>query len=192
MDPETRALAFVIPAITLVVVALFAVGHLVTSLLGLPPILGEPLWLRFVGVPVVIVGLAQMAWLFRYRGFSDVLLSTFVTFKKLARRSPLEERSERSEPLVVAGPHRYVRHPLYLGVVVIVLGWAVVSDRTFVLLSAGFLFLWFRLVIAPYEERELKAIFGDEYVRYSRSVPSMIPFTKVRTRQRKRLAETRA
>ncbi len=191
MDPETKALAFVIPAITLVVVALFAVGYLITSLLGLPPVLGEPLWLRFVGVPVVIVGLGQMAWLFRYRRFRDVLVSTFVTFKKLAKRSPLEERSERREPLVVAGPHRYVRHPLYFGVVVMVLGWAVVSNRTFVLLSTGILFAWFRLVIAPYEEKELKAIFGREYVQYSESVPSMIPFTRLRTRQRKRPADIR-
>ena len=67
-----------------------------------------------------------------------------------------------------------------------VLGWAVVSDRTFVLFSTGILFAWFRLVIAPYEEMELKAIFGREYVQYSESVPSMISFTKARTRQRKK------
>jgi hypothetical protein len=162
------------------------VARVRAALLGLPPVLGEPLWLRFIGVPVVIVGLAQMAWLFRYRGFRNVLVSTFVTFKKLAKRSPLEERSERREPLVVAGPHRYVRHPLYLGVVVMVLGWAVVSDRTFVLLSTGILFAWFRLVIAPFEEMELRAIFGREHEQYSKSVPSMVPFTRVRTRQRAR------
>jgi uncharacterized membrane protein len=106
--------------------------------------------------------------------------------RALAKREPLEERSERREPLVVAGPHKYVRHPLYFGVVVMVLGWAVVSDRTFVLLSTGILFAWFRLVIAPYEEKELKAIFGHEYAQYSESVPSMIPFTRVRTGQRAR------
>lgn len=187
MDPETKALAYVIPAITLVIVVLFAVGYLITSLLGLPPGLGEPLWLRLIGAPIVIMGFAQMAWLFRYRGFRNVLVSTFVTFKKLAKRSPLEERSERREPLVVAGPHRYVRHPLYFGVVVMVLGWAVASNLTFVLLSTGILFAWFRLVIAPYEEIELKAIFGLEYVQYSKSVPSMIPFTKLRARQRVRV-----
>ena len=132
------------------------------------------------------MGFAQMAWLFRYRGFRNVLVSTFVTLRKLVKRSPLEERSARREPLVVAGPHRYVRHPLYFGVVVMVLGWAIVSDHTFVLLSTGILFAWFRLVIAPYEEMELKAIFGNEYVQYSESVPSMIPFTRVGTTQRKR------
>ena len=61
MDPETKALAYVIPAITLVVVALFAVGYLITSLLSLPPVLGEPLWLRFTGVPIVIAGFALSA-----------------------------------------------------------------------------------------------------------------------------------
>jgi protein-S-isoprenylcysteine O-methyltransferase Ste14 len=186
MDPETKALTFVIPAITLVIVVLFAVGYLITSLLGLSPVLGEPLWLRFIGVPIVVVGFAQIAWLFRYRRFRNVLVSTFVTFKKLVKRSSLEERSERREPLVVAGPHKYVRHPLYFGVVVMVLGWAIVSNRTFVLLSTGILFAWFRLVIAPYEEIELKAIFGSEYVQYSKSVPSMIPFTRVRAKLRKR------
>lgn len=185
MDPETKALVYVIPTIALVMVVLFAAGYLITSLLGLPSLVGEPLWVRLIGAPIVVAGLAQMGWLFRYREFRNVLVSTFVTFKKMAGRAPLNERLERREPLVIAGPYRYVRHPLYFGVVVMVLGWAIISNYTFVFVSAVLVFAWFRLVIAPYEERELKAIFGHDFEVYSKSVPSMVPFTKFKPRQPK-------
>ncbi len=184
MDKEAKALAYVVPIIALLVIALFAVGDLITLVLGLPTGLGEPLWLQFIGVIVLVLGFAQAGWLFRYRRFRNVLISTFVTFKKMARGTPLEERLERSEPLVVGGPHRYVRHPLYFGVVVMVLGWAIASNRTFVLVSTVILFGWFRLVVAPFEEKELKAIFGSDYGQYSERVPSMIPFTKPRRKRR--------
>lgn len=184
MNPETRALAYVVPFIALLLATLFAFGGLVTLVLGLPSGLSELLWLQPVGILILLTGFAQMAWLLRYRGIRSVLLSTFVTFRKLVKRIPLDEVLERKEPLVIEGPYKYVRHPLYLGVVVMVLGWAVFSDSTFVLVSTVVLFLWFRLLLGPFEEKELKAIFGPDYEQYSRRVPSMVPFTKLGSRRR--------
>jgi len=57
-------------------------------------------------------------------------------------------------------------------------GWGLLLDYTFLLLSAIFMFLWFNFVVAPFEERELIAMFGEEYEQYSNEVPRMIPFTK--------------
>ena len=84
----------------------------------------------------------------------------------------------RTESLVVQGPYKHVRHPLYLGVVSLIAGWSLLLDYTFLLLSAIFMFLWFNFVVAPFEERELKAMFGEDYEQYSKEVPKMIPFTK--------------
>lgn len=90
----------------------------------------------------------------------------------------MEERADRTEPLVIEGPSKYVRHPLYFAVVILVLGWWLLLDVTFLLLSTVPLLLWFNFVVAPFEEEELRAIFGEQYERYTEEVPRMIPFTK--------------
>jgi protein-S-isoprenylcysteine O-methyltransferase Ste14 len=70
----------------------------------------------------------MMAWTFRFRGATNLLVSTYATLKKMVKRTPLGEKSVRSEPLVVEGPYKYVRHPLYFGVVVMVSGWGLLTD----------------------------------------------------------------
>jgi len=75
----------------------------------------------------------------------------------------------------VAGPYRHVRHPLYSGVVLLTFGIALAVDRTAALLGAFLLFLWFALVLAPFEERELRLLFGEAYAEYMRRTPRLIP-----------------
>ena len=97
---------------------------------------------------------------------------------KMLGRTLMAERSDRTEPLVVAGPQRYTRNPLYFGVVLLVFGWGLYSASAYVLVAALLLVLWFRFVLIPFEERELLALFGEQYARYSEEVPMLIPFTK--------------
>jgi len=172
-----RAAVLAFPVIILVIFVLFGIAFLVTALLGLPPSLGLPLAVRAIGVLIMLAGLLVMGWLFRHRGPVNVLVSTYVTFMKIFRRTPMAERSDRTEPLVVSGPQRYVRHPLYAGVVVMTLGWALVASATFVLVATAVVFLWFRLLLIPFEEKELRALFGGEYEEYCERVPMMVPFT---------------
>jgi protein-S-isoprenylcysteine O-methyltransferase Ste14 len=175
-----KAAAVAFPTIALVILALFGASYAVTVVLGLPQTLALPMPVRVTGGAIVIAGLALMAWLFSHRGPSAVIVSTYVTFTKMFRRTPIAEPSGRTEPLVVTGPQRYVRHPLYAGVVVMTLGWAMVSSLTFVMVATVVVFLWFRLLLIPFEEKELRALFGDEYRKYCDQVPTMVPFTKRR------------
>jgi protein-S-isoprenylcysteine O-methyltransferase Ste14 len=94
------------------------------------------------------------------------------------RGNLLEERLSRTEPLVIEGTYRYVRHPLYFGVVVIVVGWWLLVDFSFLLVSAILLLLWFNFVVARFEEEELRAMFGERYQEYAKEVPRIIPFIK--------------
>ena len=119
-----------------------------------------------------------LGWLFKYRKPADILVSTYVTFSKVRRGNLLEERLSRTEPLVIEGPYRYVRHPLYFGVVVIVIGWWLILDYGFLLVSAFLLLLWFNFVVARFEEEELRAMFGERYQEYAKEVPGIIPFIK--------------
>ena len=174
------------PVIFLVIVVLvgglFALSLLISTLLALPFSLGLPIEVRLVGGAIVLAGLAMMGWVFRYRKPTDMMVSTYVTFVKLFTRTPVAERAERTEPLIVGGPQKYVRNPLYFGIVVMVLGWAVLMGNSFVFVATVFLLLWFGLVLIPFEERELQALFGEEWKRYSETTPMLIPFTKTRKR----------
>lgn len=158
-----------------------ALGYLLTIIFGIPFSLSLPLAVRWFGLLLIASDLFFFRWLFRYRKPIDVILSTYATVLKAARRARLEERAGRTETLIVVGPYKYVRHPLYFGVVLLVLGWWLLLDYRFLLFSAVLLLIWFNFVVTAFEEKELRAIFGQEYAQYSRDVPKLIPFIKHRT-----------
>ena len=76
--------------------------------------------------------------------------------------------------LQIAGPYRFVRHPLYLGWMLIVFGAAHMrGDRaTFAVITTIYL-----IIAMPWEERSLERTFGNDYARYRQRVPwRVIPF----------------
>jgi protein-S-isoprenylcysteine O-methyltransferase Ste14 len=91
---------------------------------------------------------------------------------------PLELAGVRRErergPLQVRGPYALVRHPLYFGWVLAVLGPAhMTADR----LLFGVVTTLYLVVAIPWEERSLLRSFGDEYARYQRAVRwRIVPF----------------
>lgn len=180
MSLKTKALTRGPALITLIMVTLFLIGYSITSVLGIPRELGLPPPLRLLGTALALAGLGMMVWTFRVRGFVGVAVSTYITYWKIVNGAPLEAKSGREEPLVVAGPYKYARNPLYFGVVLIVLGLALDTSSSFVLITTAIVFAWFRVLLIPYEEREMRALFGAQFERYSAQVPAMIPFTKWR------------
>jgi protein-S-isoprenylcysteine O-methyltransferase Ste14 len=76
------------------------------------------------------------------------------------------------ELLHITGMHRYVRHPLYLGAYLYLLGGAVSG---FGLQTAlwGCLYLW---IGTWFEERSLVNQYGSAYLEYKAKVPAIIPF----------------
>ncbi|MBM5804518.1 MAG: isoprenylcysteine carboxylmethyltransferase family protein [Candidatus Verstraetearchaeota archaeon] len=177
-----KALLVVTLVVFVVVAVFFALGYLLTIAIGIPSSLGFAPPIRLIGGLVLALGFLFYGWLFRYRNPVDILVSTYVTISKVGRREPLEKPSGRKESLVVQGPYRYVRHPLYFGNVLLLIGWWLLLDYTFLLFSAVLLLLWFNFVVANFEEKELRAMFGEQYEQYSREVPKIIPFTKRRKR----------
>jgi protein-S-isoprenylcysteine O-methyltransferase Ste14 len=90
--------------------------------------------------------------------------------------------AQREHALATTGPYAYIRHPQYVG---------------FILIMLGFLFQWPTLVtlimfpilvtmyvkLARREEREVLAEFGAEYRRYMACTPAFFPRLRA-TRQR--------
>ncbi|MEA2564474.1 MAG: hypothetical protein QOH06_5978 [Acidobacteriota bacterium] len=77
--------------------------------------------------------------------------------------------------LIVRGPHKYVRNPMYLGVLGVVFGWAVLFRSTAILSYAAIVALMFHLTVLAIEEPSLRRLFGAEYEDYCRSVRRWIP-----------------
>ena len=77
--------------------------------------------------------------------------------------------------LVVQGLYRYVRNPMYLGVLLLLLG-EVAFFRSTALLQ--YTLIWFflvNLIVLFYEEPSLRNRFGDSYERYRRSANRWLP-----------------
>jgi len=90
---------------------------------------------------------------------------------------PLKARlrgiEQTATPFVVRGPYRWVRHPMYSAIIVLI--WSnpdVTMDR---LLFAVLWTAWI-CIGARLEERDLHREFGDAYERYRRAVPFLVPW----------------
>ena len=76
----------------------------------------------------------------------------------------------RTTSLVTTGVYRYSRNPIYLGMFLVLLGWAVLLANPVALaLSATFVLYIDRFQIVP-EERSLSAALGDDYRDYAARV----------------------
>ncbi len=83
--------------------------------------------------------------------------------------------------LVTRGPYRYVRHPMYLGIMIAPFGGLLLFHNwTMLLVSLGFLFLPRR---AHREDEALAAEFGAEWQAYASQVPAFLPNFKNVKRQ---------
>lgn len=81
---------------------------------------------------------------------------------------------ETQQGVIDRGVFTYVRHPLYLGTLLIYLGFVLVS---FSILSFLIFILIFFLYnyLAVFEEKDLERVFGKDYLEYKKRVPRWFP-----------------
>jgi protein-S-isoprenylcysteine O-methyltransferase Ste14 len=77
--------------------------------------------------------------------------------------------------LVVRGLYRYTRNPMYVGVLTVILGWAVLFRAVTLVLYAAGVATCFHLVVLLYEEPHLGRAFGREYEEYKGQVGRWLP-----------------
>lgn len=79
-----------------------------------------------------------------------------------------------------SGILNYVRHPIYSGTILIVIGFFLFNPTLATLVSTVCIFVY--LPIGIYlEEKKLVQLFGDQYIQYKKEVPSLIPRLNKRT-----------
>jgi len=77
--------------------------------------------------------------------------------------------------LVVRGLYRYVRNPMYIGSVMVLLGEAIFFQARILFGYSVLVFVAFCLLVLLYEEPTLLRLFGDSYRQYCRTVPRWSP-----------------
>jgi protein-S-isoprenylcysteine O-methyltransferase Ste14 len=79
------------------------------------------------------------------------------------------------QKLVVTGLYRYVRNPIYVAVVAVILGQALLFGDWRLLWYGALLWLFFHVWVVIIEEPTLKQTFGTEYESFRTNVPRWIP-----------------
>jgi len=117
-----------------------------------PPRLGPR---QVAGVIVGTAGMAVASW-------------CVVSFALIGRGTPAPFDPPRR--LVIHGPYRHTRNPMYLGAGLALVGAALFYENGFLFAYAGGFLLLMHLVVVLYEEPTLRATFGQDYVKYSEHV----------------------
>jgi protein-S-isoprenylcysteine O-methyltransferase Ste14 len=117
-----------------------------------------PLWLRVVGVVVILCG---------------GLLGTFGVLSLGSNLTPFP-KPKAGGYLVSNGVYGLVRHPIYSGLILGSLGWALLTDTLLGVVLAIVLFLFFDLK-SRREERWLVESYPD-YSAYQKKVKKLVPF----------------
>jgi protein-S-isoprenylcysteine O-methyltransferase Ste14 len=117
-------------------------------------------WTRYwIAVALVVIGLVVCIWARRKLGGN---WSGSVTVKE-------------GHELVKSGPYRRIRHPIYTGILLMILGTGLASGRVHGLLAfpIGLSALWLKSRV---EERWMGAEFGERYAVYKKESWALIPF----------------
>jgi protein-S-isoprenylcysteine O-methyltransferase Ste14 len=88
--------------------------------------------------------------------------------------SPAAESGDGSK-LVRGGLYRYIRHPIYLGEMLVLTAWPFeygAPATELLMLIIGVIVLRRRI---RYDEAELLAVYGDDYVHYMRETDRILP-----------------
>jgi protein-S-isoprenylcysteine O-methyltransferase Ste14 len=144
--------------VAVVAIAIFiAIGHVSPGFLVLR-IVPDTTATGVLGVTLTILGLGFSAWSRYHLGKN---WSSFVRIRK-------------DHQLITTGPYRYVRNPMYTGMLLAFVGAAIAIGEMLILPAfiIGFVSIWLKIKA---EEELLQETFGEEYATYCRSVKALIP-----------------
>jgi protein-S-isoprenylcysteine O-methyltransferase Ste14 len=115
-------------------------------------------WLQGIGLALFVLGLALAIWARLYLG-----------------RNWGMPMSQKVDPeLVTTGPYQSIRHPIYSGMILAMIGTAIAVSLyglvAVILLGAYFVYSAFM------EERLMTGLFPDSYPEYKRSTKMLVPF----------------
>ncbi len=136
-----------------------------------------PIWLLILVVAALLVGWAlELPAIVQNRAAGVLLIALGVGLSAWGRHTfqrhgaEIYPWSSSHSALVTAGPFRFMRNPMYMGILVAAIGVALVVGTWAMWLVPVVLFLLDNYVIIPFEERSMERTYGDEYRAYKARV----------------------
>lgn len=102
-----------------------------------------------------------------------IVTAEFVRFVREGDGSPAPVAPTRR--LVTGGLYRYIRNPMYVGVVAAIVGQGLLLSSPVLLIYGAFIALIVSMFVHWYEEPTLRSTYGSDYDDYCRRVPRWIP-----------------
>lgn len=116
--------------------------------------------LEIIGLILYIMGFLLMAW----------ALTGLRSNYQLGGSTPRD-----TDRLVIAGPYRLVRHPMYAAALYISLGLAFLT-QSLACFAVFCIYLALILQLIPVEEQGLQTAYGSQYIAYRQKVRKLVPF----------------
>ena len=127
-----------------------------------------PVTLQVLGGVLLVGSVVAGTWAVAKMGWARLLFAG-----ALFPRGAGAEENNVPQRLVVEGPYRYVRNPLYVTDFCLIVGTALLT-RSWALVLVAVLYLGQLAFQLPLEERELRERFGVTYRRYCELVPRFV------------------
>lgn len=102
-------------------------------------------------------------------------VGTVVIVLGLAVRAWAAGHLRKDQPLTVSGPYAHLRHPLYFGSALILVGFAMACGQLWLAALIAAYFILFFIPVMQREERERRALSPAGYAEYAAKVPAFLP-----------------
>lgn len=128
---------------------------------------------RRIRVPLGFCFALIYLWMARPSLFS-ILSGLLIVIVGLAVRAISSGQLKKNEELAVSGPYSYTRNPLYLGSILIAIGFALAARSIWIWVLLLMLFVFIYVPVIGSEEAFLRSRFSD-FDSYSQRVPRLLP-----------------
>jgi protein-S-isoprenylcysteine O-methyltransferase Ste14 len=116
--------------------------------------------MELVGLVLYVIGFLLMAW-------------ALITLRRNYQLGGIAPRSE--DKMVLAGPYRLIRHPMYTAALSISLGLACLI-QSWAFFGVFCIYLGLISLLIPMEENELRKAYGEQYGAYQQKTRKLVPF----------------
>jgi len=128
---------------------------------------------RRIRVPLGFAFAVLYLWLAR-PSWKSIILGALIAVPGLLIRILASGHVQKNEQLTTTGPYAYTRNPLYLGSLILTLGFSVAARSWWIVAGALFLFASIYLPVIRSEEAFLRETF-PEFESYASHVPRLVP-----------------
>ena len=141
---------------------------ILVAIIKIPIIMEILLEILFPKNPIIIFPYNLIGLIILVLGFVLIIWANYTLLRKIS----LEEREPFHTPsaLVVNGPFKFSRNPVYLSVIIMAFGLATLFGSLILFILPPILFIIFHRFFIRWEEKKLEETFGEDYLGYKSNV----------------------